>query len=120
MPKSRPPVKRSAPFDQPLTKSIKKSKGNQTRISEWGDLLPPEPPQDAPVPRDNSPSSSIQVPNSLASRSNSPVRDNAFDRLEASSHQGDDGLQEEVTQISLTQLFSTNHYRNERLFYGIF
>lgn len=67
-------------------------------------MQPPNPPQDAFVPRDNSPSSSIQVPNSIASRSNSPVRDNAFDRLEASSHQGDDGLQEEVTHISSTQL----------------
>lgn len=35
---------------------------------------------------------------------NSPVRENAFDRLEASSDEGDDGLQEEVTQISSTQL----------------
>ena len=103
MPKPRPPVKRSAPLDQPPTKIIKKPKGNQTRISEWGDLLPPEPPQDAPVSRDSSPSSSIQMPNSIALRSNSPVRDNAFDRLEASSHQGDDGLQDEVTQISSTQ-----------------
>ena len=52
MPKSKPLVKRNAPLDQSLIKSIKKSKGNKIKISKWGDLLAPEPSQDAPVPQD--------------------------------------------------------------------